>query len=300
MPLNDHYRTLNIKPTADKQEIKAAYRRLVRKYHPDVSTDENAEDKIKKINEAYEILSNLAKKERYDSQRSAQQSKGNHYNTGFNPPPGWKAGNYSANFFEDIINKERSEASEKSKPSDFFDKIFTGRKKQASPNSKDNIATISLRLDDIHMGNSRNIRLPNGQQIKVKIPKGIQEGQYIRLPKKKNSTALLLKVKILPHPLFQLEGKDLHLTLPVAPWESALGSSITIPTLEKSVKLTIPEGTQSGTVMRLKGRGLTGKPNGDLLITIMINIPPALSDKERRFYKKMQTAFKWNPRSRMF
>ncbi|HIQ07810.1 MAG TPA: J domain-containing protein, partial [Thiotrichaceae bacterium] len=139
-----------------------------------------------------------------------------------------------------------------------------------------------------------------GQQIKVKIPKGIQEVQYIRLPKKKNNTPLLLKVKILPHPLFQLEGKDLHLTLPVAPWESALGSSITIPTLEKSVKLTIPEGTQSGTVMRLKGRGLTGKPNGDLLITIMINIPPALSDKERRFYKKMKTVFKWNPRSRMF
>lgn len=296
MQPNDHYQTLGLQASASKQDIKTAYRRLVRKYHPDVSSDINAEEKIKKINEAYEILSNTSKKESYDSQRSFQSS----HDTDFNPPPGWQPGNYDANFFEDIIRKDKSEPFQKGKPSDFFDKIFTGRKKNTSSTDKDNIATISLSLNDIHRGTQRKIRLPNGQQIKVKIPKGIQEGQYIRLPRKKLRRELLLKIKLLPHPLFTPIGKDLYLELPIAPWESALGSSITVPTLDKDVKLTIPVGTQSGTKMRLKGRGLTGKPNGDLIITIMVNTPPAFSETERNFYEQMKTEFAWNPRSRKF
>ncbi|MCK5726776.1 MAG: DnaJ domain-containing protein [Thiotrichaceae bacterium] len=284
MQLSHCYTILNLEISASKDEIKSAYRRLARQYHPDVSKDSNAEAKFKKIKQAYEILNNNTIKQETHSQQSTRSND----NTSFTPSERQKE-QYNADFFENITKP-------KSKTINFFDKIFGRHQKKNQ--KKDNIASISLSLQDIHQGTKRKIRLPNGRQIKVNIPKGIQEGQYIRLPKKSALTAILLKVKLQPHPLFKLKGKNLYLEVPIAPWEAALGSVITIPTLDKNVKLTLPEGTQSGTIMRLKGRGLTGKPSGDLYITLMISTPPAQTAHERNLYKKMKTEFAWNPRSR--
>lgn len=283
MLLNHYYAILNLDASASKDEIKSSYRRLARKYHPDVSKDINAEAKFKKIKQAYEALNN--------SDDNYQQSDNN--STGFTPPPSWEDDHYDADFFENI-NKGKP----KSKPTDLIDRIdkFFGKYRRKNIN-KDNVTSVYLSLHDIHRGTKCKIRLPNGQQFKVNIPKGIQEGQYIRLPKKSLLRGILLKVKLQPHPLFKLQGKDLYLDVPIAPWEAALGSVISIPTLDQNVKLTLPEGAESGTKMRLRGRGLAGKPSGDLYITLMINTPPAYTEHQQALYQKMKTAFAWNPRN---
>lgn len=301
MSPNDHYKTLGITNKASAEEIKVAYRRLARKYHPDVSKEANAEEHFKAVKEAYDIISNIKKRNTYDQQ--SKSSSNSSQKPGFTPPPGWQPGNFDAEFFEDIIRKDREKrTAEKSSSGDFFDNIFSSKTKNSQTSHKANepqIATIPLSLKDSFIGATRTIRLPDGRSIQVKIPKGITEGQKIRISNGSGRSELHLKVKLKPHPHFKLDGKNILLNLPVTPWEAALGSLVTVPTLAGNVNLRLPEGVQTGKKMRLQGRGLSGDPTGDQLITLVIMTPPATKAAERNLYRQMETEFTWDPRSGM-
>lgn len=298
MKSKDHYKTLGVTRKASAEEIKIAYRRLARKYHPDVSTESNAEMRFKEVNEAYEVLSDHKKKQTYDREFSQQRSTSKN-NSQFTPPPGWQPGQFDASFFEDIINKDRRRKA-REQHHDFFDGIFNKKRSTFTPgNEEPQVATIPLSLEDVYIGASRKIRLPDGRNIQVKIPRGIMDGQKIRISNGPGRGELHLKVKLKPHRHFKVSGRDILLELPIAPWEAALGSLITVPTLEGNVKLRIPEGIQTGKKMRLQERGLPGDPPGDQLITLVIMTPPARKDSERNLYRQMETEFAWDPRQGM-
>lgn len=301
----DHYKTLGIERKASAKEIKTAYRQLARKYHPDVSKEANAEERFKSVNEAYDTLSDDKKKKSYDeeqtySSNSGFQNRGRTQGNGFTPPPGWQAGNFDANFFEDIIRKDRRQHStEQPGGGDFFDGMFNSNNRAQPSTNEPQIATIPLSLEDTFTGATRKIRLPDGRNIQVKIPVGIMEGQKIRIPNGPGRSELHLKVRLKPHEHFKLDGKNILLELPITPWEAALGSLVTVPTLNGNVNLRIPEGVQTGKKMRLQGKGLPGEPAGDQLISLVIMTPPASTDEERAFYRKMEEEFTWDPRSGM-
>jgi curved DNA-binding protein len=294
MEYKDYYKILGIDRKASQDDIKKAYRRLARKYHPDVSTEPDAEEQFKAANEAYEILSDKKKREAYDQLGSNWQS-----GQDFRPPPGWNPGNLDASFFEDIIRRGESQQAGSPGFSDFFDSVFSGSSRaRSSYKQPASTVIIPLSLEDIFLGSTKRIRLPDGSNVHVKIPKGIEEGQKIRLSKKgPHGSDMHLKVRIKPHPHFSLQGKDIYLDLPITPWEAALGSVITVPTLEGNVKLRIPENSQPDKKMRLQGKGLPGQPPGDQYLHLKIVTPPAKTSKERNLYKKMETEFSWNPRS---
>lgn len=303
MEHKNYYKTLGVEKKASTEEIKSAFRRLARKYHPDVSSEPDAEERFKDINEAYDILSDAKKKQSYDSMNNHSQQHNTHDRhdrSGFKPPPGWKAGNFDADFFEDIIrNDRRRRAAEQHGTTDFFDGIFTSKKKSQNANEEPQVATIPLSLEDVYTGASRKIRLPDGRSIQVKIPQGISEGQKIRINNGPSRPELHLKVKLKPHAFFKLDDRNVLLDLPIAPWEAALGSMITVPTLDGNVNLRIPEGVQTGKKMRLQGRGLPGEPKGDQLITLVIMTPPANNNEQRSLYRRMETEFAWDPRRGM-
>jgi len=303
MGTTDHYKTLGVDRKATAKEIKTAYRQLARKYHPDVSKESNAEEHFKGVNEAYDILGNEKKKTSYDEERTYSRPhspRSGAQSHGFTPPPGWQSDNFDANFFEDIIRKDRRQHSaQQYGKSDFFDNMFNQNGRAQHAKTEPQIATIPLSLEDIYTGATRKIRLPDGRNIQVKIPKGITEGQKIRISNGTGRSEIHLRVKLKPHPHFKLDDKNVLLDLPIAPWEAALGSLITVPTLNGNVKLRIPEGVQTGKKMRLQGKGLPGEPAGDQLISLIIMTPPATSDKERDLYRQMETEFTWDPRSGM-
>lgn len=283
MEYKDYYKILGVSKTADKDEVRKSYRKLARKYHPDVSKESNAEARFKEVSEAYEVLSDPAKRSEYDQMGSA----------GFHGDPfgrGQSRGRHSGGF-----------GGNDSGFSDFFDAFFGGshqgggHRRQHKPESQ--TATVYLDLEDIFEGNSKRIRVQGGDSLQVKIPKGIEEGKKIRLAGKAgNGGDLLLEIKINPHPKFRLEGKDVYLDYPIAPWESALGGSVTVPTLNGSIKLKIPEGAKAGSKMRLKGRGMPGSIPGDQYVVLKVVAPVAKTDEQRALYQQMQEMFAWDPR----
>lgn len=283
MEYKDYYKILNIEKTADKEQIRKSYRKLAKKYHPDVSKEANAEERFKEVKEAYEVLSDPAKRSEYDSMGSAGFRGGDPFSR-----PGGR-GSHSSEGFDN-----------NSGFSDFFDTFFgrdsySGGGGYQKPEAQS--ATIALDLEDIFEGASKRIRIHGGTSVQVKIPKGIEEGKKIRLAgKASNGGDLLLQIQVNSHPKFRLEGKDIYLDLPIAPWESALGASVTVPTLGGSIKLTIPEGAKSGSKMRLKGKGLPGASVGDQYVVLKIVTPLAKTDEQRAFYEQMQDLFAWDPR----
>ena len=294
MDNNNHYKTLGIDSKADKNEIKKAYRLLARKYHPDVSKEADAEERFKQVNKAYDILGDAGKKHSYDQERAAPRpnprSRPSAHSTQNHQP-----GSFDASFFEDIIRKDTRQKNNQN--SDFFDNMF--HPQRHTRQSEPTVATVPLSLEDIYHGSTRKIRLPDGRSLQVRIPKGIAEGQKIRISNGPGRGEMHLKVKIAPHPLFTVDGKNIRLELPIAPWEAALGSMITIPTLDGKIKLRIPEGTQTGKKMRLTGKGLPGSPSGDQLIELIIMTPPATQKEHRKLYRQMEAAFAWDPRKDM-
>ncbi len=293
MDNNNHYKTLGIDSKADKNEIKKAYRLLARKYHPDVSKEADAEERFKQVNKAYDILGDDGKKHAYDQERAAPNHRPRNdpsAHTAQNHQPG----SFDASFFEDIIRKDNRQTN--NPRNDFFDNIFHSPNQRHTRNSEPTVATVPLSLEDIYHGSTRKIRLPDGRNLQVRIPKGIAEGQKIRISNGPGRGEMHLKVKIAPHSLFTADGKDIHLELPIAPWEAALGSMITIPTLDGKIKLRIPEGTQTGKKMRLSGKGLPGSPSGDQLIELIVVTPPATKKEHRELYRQMETEFAWDPR----
>ena len=284
MEYKDYYKVLGLDKTADQDAIRKSYKRLARKYHPDVSKEPNAEAKFKDVSEAYEVLSDKTKRAQYDQMGKTGYRNADPFNYGGSYASGGFGG--SASGF-----------------GDFFDTFFNsgsragGAGRRPPPKPEPQTATVYLDLEDVFEGANKRIRVQSGSSIELKIPRGIEEGKKIRLAgKASNGGDLLLEIKLNPHPKFRAEGKDIYVDLPIAPWEAALGGSVTVPTLNGSIKLTIPEGSKSGGKMRLKGRGLPGTVPGDQYVVLKVVVPEAKTAAQRDYYQKMQTLFDWDPR----
>lgn len=311
MEFRDYYKVLGVERSATEDQIKKAYRRLAHKYHPDVSKEPNAEGRFKEMQEAYEVLKDPQKRAAYD-QLGSRWKEGEP----FRPPPDWGSG------FEFSGGGDRRSrgAGARSRRgfggageqdfSEFFSSLFGGGSPfgaEDGPRSgRDHHARIAIELEEAFRGTTRTLELrgPQGTHaVRVTIPPGIAEGQLIRLagqgePARGKGSAgdLYLEAHILPHRLFQLEGRDVTLTLPVAPWEAALGASITVPTLGGAVEMQIPSGSQSGQKLRLRGRGLPGQPSGDQLVQLKVVLPPAGSPEAKALYEEMRRKLNFDPR----
>ncbi len=289
MEYKDYYQILGVSRDVSKEDLKKAYRKLARKYHPDVSKEPNAEAKFKEVGEAYEALKDPEKRAQYDQ-------FGSNYKNGqsFTPPPGWGGGmGGNGNF------------------SSFFESMFGGGMGGGRDHfyaaGEDVNAKITVSLEDAFNGAQKTIRRPSGSAesgtLNVKIPAGITSGKKIRLSGQgkagmggSKSGDLYLEIAIAPHAHYRLEDKNIFLDLPIAPWEAALGAKVTVPTLAGKINLTIPAGAKSGQKMRLKGRGLPAKEAGDQFVVLQIMTPPADSDKATQLYQQMAEELAFNPR----
>jgi curved DNA-binding protein len=310
MEFKDYYAALGVERSATQDEIKRAYRKLARKYHPDVSKEPDAEARFKEVAEAYEALNDAEKRAAYDD-------VGKRYKTGqdFSPPPGWDAGfEFSGRDFG---------GAEAFDHSDFFEALFgrrpagaRGPRAPAHAAGSDSHAKVLIDLADAYRGARRNLSLRVPQmdaqghvtlqerQIELNIPKGIREGQHLRLagqggPGHGEGPAgdLYLEIAFRPHPHFRVDGRDVYLDLPVAPWEAALGASVTAPTPDGSVQLSVPAGSSAGRKLRLRGKGLPSNPPGDMYAVLSIALPPAESAAAKDAYRAMAQSFAdFNPR----
>jgi len=313
MEFKDYYQTLGVSRDASAEDIRKSFRKLARKYHPDISREPDADARMREVNEAYTVLSDPEKRAAYD-----QLGRGFQPGQDFRPPPDWDAG------FE--FSKQGFSPHEAAEFSDFFSELFGrmgGGRGEAfsaqggnfSARGEDHYAKVLLDIEDAFTGAARQIslRVPkmdaqgrvslDTRILTVKIPKGVREGQVIRLAGQGASGQggapagdLLLEVRFKPHPRFRAEGRDLHLTLPVAPWEAALGAIVLVDLPECSLKVRIPEGAQSGRQLRVRGKGIPGSPPGDLLLDIQVALPPADTPKARELYETMARELAFDPR----
>lgn len=284
MRFTDYYEVLGVKPDASEAEIKAAYRRLARKFHPDVSKETDAEARFKAVNEANEVLSDAKKRAHYDRLRAG----GYHAGEEFRPPPDFGEG----------VQFEFGEGGAGGF-SDFFESLFgararagrpgTGPRPRARPQAQR--ARIELDLETVFAGGSRRIEL-DGRTLEVKIPAGIGAGQSIRLGGQGSGGGdLLLEIAYAPHPKYELEGRDVVHRLVLAPWEAALGADVQVPTLGGEVSLRVPPGSDRGRRLRLRGRGLPGNPAGDQYVVIEVRAPTPESEVQRAAYRTLAQAF---------
>lgn len=314
MQFKDYYASLGIQRNATADEIKKAFRKLARKYHPDVSKEPDAEARMKEVNEAYAVLSDPEKRAAYDQ-------LGSNYQPGqeFRPPPDWDAGFE----FSDHGRSGRGGA----EFSDFFEQLFGrmggqmgggfgGQAGRFQVRGEDHHAKVLLDIEDSFTGATKQITLRTAQidaqgrpivvprTLNVKIPKGVSAGQTIRLagqgsPGHGGAPAgdLLLEVQFHPHAHLRCEGRDLHMTLRVAPWEAALGTALPVSLPDSSIKVRIPAGAQSGQQLRVRGKGIPSTPPGDLLLDIQVVLPSADAPRARELYETMARELNFDPRS---
>jgi len=305
----DYYKVLGVSRSASADDIKRAYRKLAREYHPDKNKSAGAEDRFKEINEAHEVLSDPEKRKAYDrlgaNWKAGQQ---------FTPPPGWDG------FGGGGFGRGRARAGGAGFGgaaggagfSDFFSQLFGGMGGmggagagfggfQDFEEAEDTRAKLSITLEDSYQGAQKPISI-GGRTLNVRIPQGVTAGQTIRLAGQGTQGGdLLLEIEFAPHPQFKLEGRDVTVVVNIAPWEAALGAKVTVPTLGGSVELNLPANARGGQKLRLKGRGLpaakaSGTP-GDQYVQLQIATPPASSDEDRAFYTQMAERFaSFNPR----
>jgi curved DNA-binding protein len=284
MQYKDYYEVLGVTRAADAETVKRAYRKLARKYHPDVSKEKNAENKFKEVQEAYEVLRDPEKRAAYDQ-------LGRDYRPGqqFRPPPDWsqRFGQSGSQRFSDMNGF-----------SDFFSSLFGGAAGAAQPEA--DAGQLDVTVEEAFAGTKRRIMLnENGRtrSVDVQIPAGVSEGQSLRIAGSGGGAALIFRVRLRPHPLYVLQGKDVQIELPLAPWEAALGAKVTVPTLGGAVELTVPAGAQSGQKLRLRGRGFPGAPGGDQLVIIKLVTPAAQSTQAKEAYERMKREFNFDPRA---
>lgn len=308
MEFKDYYKILGVERSATTDEIKKSYRKLARKYHPDVSKEPDAEQRMQEVNEANDVLSDPEKRAAYD--QLAGQYKAGH---DFNPPPNWDEGfEFSDGGFTGAGDY-----------SDFFTSLFKrpGRGRHTGAfqmRGDDHHAKITIDLADAFTGASRSIMLRSAQEdsqgrvvmkdrtLNVQIPKGIREGQHIRLAGQGNpglggggAGDLYLEVYFKSDSRYRIDGPDVYQTMPVTPWEAALGASVDVSTLAGPVSVKVPAGSQNGRKLRLKGRGIPANPAGDLYLVLEVVLPPATSDNARRLYETMARELAFNPRQGM-
>ena len=313
MKFQDYYQTLGVPRDATPEVIKQAYRKLARKYHPDLSKEPDAEARFKEIGEANEVLKDAEKRAAYDA--VGQQPVGG--NGDFQPPPGWDAGfEFSGRGDEGLGAQDHS---------DFFESLF-GRAARGGgarrPNMRmpgqDHHAKVLIDLEDAYRGAQRSVslRMPaldaeghgvmQERTLEINIPKGIREGQHLRLagqggPGLGDGAAgdLFLEIAFNPHRLYRVDGRDVFVDVPLAPWEAALGASVSVPTPDGEVELTIPPGSAAGRKLRLKGKGIPGTPAGDFYAVLTIALPPAGTEAAKRAYEAFKAAADFDPRASM-
>ena len=319
MEFKDYYTTLGVAKNASQEEIQRAYRKLARKYHPDVNKTSDAEETFKDVGEAYEVLKDPDKRAKYDrygtAWKAAQQGGGT-------PPPGYE------DVWFDVGGADDFKFSDNSGFSSFFEQLFGAAAGQRGPArgrrhaggrtqswawnqpGADREARLALTLEEAAHGGEREISLsgPTAGEIKtymVRIPKGVRPGQSIRLagqgePGVGNASPgdLYLNVELLSHATFRLEGRDLYTTVPVTPWEAALGAKVALPTLDRAVHVKIPAGSSSGRKIRLKGKGFPDAKSGagDLYAEISIRVPEVLSVEEKKLFEQLAEVSKFAPR----
>ncbi len=341
MEYKDYYQIMGVKRDATQDEIKRAYRKLARKYHPDVSKETDAEQRFKEVGEANEVLKDPEKRAAYD-QLGANWKAGQD----FNAPPDWDAGfefsggGFTGGYGTDGRQYHQFDDVDASAYSDFFESLFGHGFQQAGPSSQgyqqrayqqqggfqaagsDHHAKILIDLEDAMNGATRSIslRVPGvdasshlttkQRVLKINIPKGIKQGQHIRLSGQGNpglgqgkAGDLYLEIEFNPHSIYRVEGRDVYLDLPVTPWEAALGARVKAPTPGGAVDLTIKPGSSNGSKMRLKGRGIPASASsnnaGDLYVILQVALPAANTDSEKAAYEKMQQSFSFNPRAKL-
>jgi curved DNA-binding protein len=296
MQFKDYYDILGVEPSAGEAEIKTAYRRLARKYHPDVSKEAGAEEKFKAVNEAYEALRDPQKRAAYDQLRTRGYRPGEE----MHPPPGGfgqgapegfdfdeifaggGAGGGFSDFFEELFGRRRAEQG--------FGQGQGGRR---APPRGDTRAKLAVPLEAVYNGSSVRIGV-NGKTLDVRIPKGIKPGQAIRLGGQGNHGDLLLEVEYAAHPQFEVDGRNIIHVMAVAPWEAALGATVSVPTLGGPVELKIPADSEAGRKLRLRGRGLPGTgamPAGDQIVELEVLAPKAHDEAQRDAYRGLRDAF---------
>lgn len=316
MRYKDYYQILSVEKNATQSDIKRSYKKLARKYHPDVSKDANAETKFKELGEAYEVLKDPEKRAAYDQLGSNWQS-----GQDFQPPPNWDAGfEFTGGGFT---------PGDSTAFSDFFESLFGKTSRGGFTNSnraqthfnnrgEDHHAKIEIAIEDAFAGATRTITLhapeldqqghviTHEHNLRVKIPNGVIQGQQIRLmgqgaPGVSGGTRgdLYLQVEFVPHSFYRIEGRDLYLELPVMPWEAALGAKVTVPTPSGILALNIPKGSSSGQKLRLRGRGIPARPAGDLFVVLQIVLPPANSERAKALYRQMEKELAFNPRAKL-
>lgn len=282
MQFKDYYDILGVAPTADEATIKTAYRKLARKFHPDVSKEPDAEEKFKAVNEANDVLGDAKKRAAYDRVRAGGYRSGDE----FQPPPNWGSG---AGDFGDGFGGGGQEGF-----SDFFESLFGGRARRGGGGPRpqaERRARLQIDLETVYSGGTRRIEI-DGRMLDVKIPAGIQSGQSIRLSGQGGQGRdLLLEIEIAPHAQFELDGRDVLLRWGIAPWDAALGAQIAVPTLGGSVTVRVPAGSDTGRKLRLRGRGLPGATPGDQFVTLEVRAPAPTNDAQREGYKALADAF---------
>ena len=288
MQFKDYYETLGVEPSAGDAEIKTAYRRLARKYHPDVSKESDAEERFKAVNEAYEALRDPAKRKAYDDIRARG------YRPGDDVQPG--AQGFGGVDFDEIFAGGGAAGGF----SDFFESLFGQRRPggarpspgpgRAAPRS-DTRARLAVPLEAVYAGTSVRISVA-GRTLDVRVPKGVREGQVIRLAGQgSHGGDLLLEVEYAAHPQFEVDGRNVIHVVQVAPWEAALGANISVPTLGGAVELKVPPNSEAGRKLRLRGRGLPGATPGDQLVELEVAAPRPQSVRQIEAYEALREAF---------
>jgi curved DNA-binding protein len=302
---HDYYETLGVPRDASSDDIRSAYRKLARQYHPDVNKDPEAEERFKEISEAYEVLRDPEKRERYDrlgpNWKAGQDVSGASGFGGFAPDQGF--GDVRVEFGGGDF-------------SDFFDGLFGGRGRGRrataggfdgfSMRGSDQEVELELSLEEAARGGKRRISLADGREYEVNIPAGVRDGQRIRLAGEGGRGAgggpsgdMFLRVRLRPHPRFRVEGRDLYVDLPVTPWEAVVGATVEVPTLDGTTRVKVPPGSSTGRKLRLRGQGMPGPRggHGDLYATVKVEVPKNPTAEERELFERLASVSSFNPRA---